>query len=264
MTSEVELASWLHKMLEANPDLRTSSGVPAEARRLPKIAKIVIHEDGLPIGYAELRRVSRAIELATVVVDEAHRGRGHCHTLVQSGWERWRQDPILHGRSVMPEVDLSKVMSGGEIEEITVPKGPLISFTRDAAMAASLVAGGFEMVARRRRPSRLWLWKSDVSSLPINIQIMLAIDRILRGIAMLFRRPSKLLHYIKNAGNYRLFIRKAESAEVPPPRATLLRRESEKAEGVASDVVKHFSAAGFTMAQNEDEAGEHIAWDEGE
>ena len=264
MTTDTGLAEWLYSMLEAHPDLRTSRSAEAEAKRLPKMAKMVIHEDGMPIGYAELRRVGRAIELATVVVDPAHRGRGHCHTLVQSGWERWRQDPILHGRSVMPEVDLSKVMSGGGVEEINVVRGPLISFTRDAAMAAALVAGGFELIPRSRRWSRLWLWRSDVASLPLRIQLMLAIDRILRTIGMLFRKPSKLTHYAKHARDYRLFIRHVESAEVPPPRITLLRRESEKAEGVAADVVKHFSAAGFTMAQNNDEAGEHIAWDEGE
>ncbi|MEE3083354.1 MAG: GNAT family N-acetyltransferase, partial [Candidatus Thermoplasmatota archaeon] len=237
---DTHLAIWLDKMLTAEPDLRQSLGVKKEAKRAQKIPRIILLEDGEPAAYAELRRVGRAVELATVVVDPAHRGRGLCHDIVHQGWERWRQDPIVHGQPIMPKVNLAQASRPeGEGSQKSIIRGPLISFTRDAAMAAALTGGGFTMLPRKRRASRLWLWKSDFAALPISIQMSLFFDRFFRGLRLLFTKPSGLLHYLKHVRNYRLFARVPEDAERLPPRMhSRSLRDSESEHGIASDVLK--------------------------
>ena len=263
---DTHLAIWLDKMLRAEPDLRQSLGIKKEAKRGRKTPRIILLDEGEPIAYAELRRVGRAVELATVVVDPAHRGRGLCHDIVHQGWERWRQDPIVHGQSIMPEVDLLQASRPeGVGSRQSIVRGPLISFTRDAAMAAALTGGGFTMLPRKRRASRLWLWKSDWAALPISIQISLTFDRLFRGLRLLFTKPRGLIHYLKHARNYRLFARVPEDAERLPPRMhSRSLRESENEHGIAYDVLERLEVVGISNEETELDSAEVDAWDEGE
>ena len=165
LSEDEHLATWLDAQLKVELDLRPSRGIAKETRLGSRTPRVIILEDGEIAGYAELRRTGGAIELATVVVDPSMRGRGLAHQIVQQAWERWRQDPVLHGAPLGGQVDLVKAIKD-ENEPQTV-RSPLICFTRDAAMAAALVGGGFTMMPRKRRASRLWLWRSDFAALPL-------------------------------------------------------------------------------------------------
>ena len=259
MSEDERLAIWLDALLKSELDLRPSRGVTREAQKGPQIPRIIILESGDFAGYAELRRAGGGIELATVVVDPELRGKGFAHQIVHQAWERWRQDPVLHGSQLGGQVDLSNpslVEKGPQ-----VVRGPLISFTRDPAMGAALVGGGFTMMPRKRRASRLWLWNSDFAALPLRIQFAIGFDRLKRGLRLLFSEPSRIKHFIRNSRNYRLFVRIPENAERPPPR---LHLRSEREEGVPSDVMGQMDAVAFTMAEMETENKEITAWDEGE
>ncbi len=259
MTEDERLAIWLDALLNSELDLRPSRGVAKEIRFGPKTPRIIILETGDFAGYAELRRVGGAIELATVVVEPELRGKGFAHQIVHQAWERWRQDPVLHGTPLGGQVDLrdtSLVEQGPQ-----VIRGPLISFTRDPAMGAALVGGGFTMMPRKRRWSRLWLWSSDFAALPIRIQFAIWFDRLGRGLKLLFSEPSRIIHFIRNSRNYRLFVRIPETAERPPPR---LHMRSEREGGVPSDVMDQMEAVAFTMAEIDSTNEEVAAWDEGE
>ena len=157
MTEDERIAIWLDALLNIEMDLRASRGVSKETRLGSNTPRVLILEEGEMAGYAELRRVGGAIELATVVVEPKLRGKGFAHQIVQQAWERWRQDPVLHRVPLGGEIDLMKAAQDDSRPEVV--RGPLISFTRDAAMAAALVGGGFTMMPRKRRGSRLWLWK---------------------------------------------------------------------------------------------------------
>ena len=262
---DVDLASWLTKMLANEPDLRQNLGVAKETKRGNRVPQIILHENGVPIAYAELRRVGRAVELATVVVDPAHRGKGHSHQIVHQAWERWRQDPIVHGQSVIQNVDLFKVTRGDNVEQVLpIVRGPLISFTRDAAMAAALTGGGFTMLPRKRRASRLWLWKSDIAALPLMIQFNLMLDRALRGFRMVFTSPHSMNHYIRHSRDYRLFARVPEDANRLPPRmSSRSQRDEIQNHGVATDVIDQLEVVGYS--ENSEQTENTIqAWDEGE
>jgi GNAT superfamily N-acetyltransferase len=260
LSEDEELAAWLDQMLQAEPDLRPSLGVVKEAKRGHRVPQIILLEQGMPAGYAELRRVGRAIELATVVVDPAHRGKGLGHQLVHEGWARWRQDPVLHRAPLGGDVDLVAVSRGEDAQSLI--RGPLISFTRDAAMVAALVGGGFTLMPRKRRPSRLWLFKSDMAALPLSIQFALGMDRMLRGLRILFTCPRRLSHHLRHARDYRLFVRIPETADSPPPR--LHSRSERESGGVATDVMDQFDAVAFTMAEPPTDPKRISAWDEGE
>lgn len=259
MNEDERVAIWLDSLLNNEPDLRPSRGVPKETRKGPLTPRIIILESGEIAGYAELRRVGGAIELATVVVEPELRGKGISHQIVNQAWERWRQDPVLHKTPLGGQVDLVRAT----IDETgpQVVQRPLISFTRDAAMAAALVGGGFTMMPRKRRGSRLWLWRSDFAALPIMTQLALAIDRIYRGIVFLFTSPRRIPHFIRHRRDYRLFVRIPETAERPPPR---LHSRSSRDEGVASEVMDQMDAVAFTMANIGTNVDEIEAWDEGE
>ena len=264
-SNEAVIASWLTDMLANEADLRQNLGVAKETKRGNRIPRIILHEDGVPIAYAELRRVGRAVELATVVVDPAHRGKGHSHQIVHQAWERWRQDPIVHGQSVIQSVDLFQATRNEEVEQVApIARGPLISFTRDAAMAAALTGGGFTIIPRKRRGSRLWLWKSDIAALPIMIQFNLMLDRALRGIRMLFTSPRRMGHYIRHSRDYRLFARVPEDANRLPPRMnSRSQREDLQNHGVASDVIDQLEVVGYSE-QSMGPENTIQAWDEGE
>jgi len=200
-----------------------------------------------------------------VVVDPGHRGQGYCHRIVHEAWERWRQDPIVHGRSVIPEINLAKAMRvGGESPEPSVVRGPLVSFTRDAAMAAGLVGGGFSMVQRRRRFSRLWLYRSDLATLPLGIQFAFLIDRTLRGLRLLIHRPGRILHHLRHGRDYRLFIRHTADAERLPPRRIGERQQEAQAKAIAQDVIDQLDSIAFTMMEPPVDSESVTAWDEGE
>jgi predicted GNAT family acetyltransferase len=261
---DTHFAIWLDRMLTKEPDLRQSLGVEKEAKRASTIPRIILLEDGEPAAYAELRRVGRAVELATVVVDPEQRGRGLSHDLVHQGWERWRQDPIVHGQSVMPEINFAQASLQEESNQTaSIVRGPLISFTRDPAMAAALIGGGFTLIPKKRRPSRLWLWKSDNGILPISIQLSLAFDRLGRGLRLLFTQPKNLIHFLQNTRKYRLFVRVPEDAERLPPRMhSRSQRESDAPQGIAPDVIDQLEVVGYSP-ENES-SGQVNAWDEGE
>ena len=68
MNEDERIAIWLDALLKVEMDLRPSRGVSKEAYLGPKTPRVLILEAGEIAGYAELRRVGGAIELATVVV----------------------------------------------------------------------------------------------------------------------------------------------------------------------------------------------------
>jgi predicted GNAT family acetyltransferase len=259
LSEDEHLAIWLDAQLKAELDLRPTRGVAKETRLGSRTPRVIILEDGEIAGYAELRRTGGAIELATVVVDPSMRGRGLAHQIVQQAWERWRQDPVLHRTPLGAQVDL--VRATQEENGLQVVRGPLISFTRDAAMAAALVGGGFTMMPRKRRASRLWLWRSDFAALPLWTQFCIALDRLYRGSIFLFTSPKRIPHFIRHSREYRLFVRIPETAERPPPR---MHMRSEREGGVPSDLMDQMEAVAFTMADTETSLEEISAWDEGE
>ena len=259
MSEDEILAIWLDAQLRTELDLRPSRGVSKETRLGPKTPRIILLEEGEFAGYAELRRVGGAIELATVVVEPQLRGKGIAHQIVQQAWERWRQDPVLHGTPLGGQVDLVKATRDDTGPEVV--RSPLISFTRDPAMAAALVGGGFTMMPRTRRASRLWLWRSDFAALPLWTQICIAMDRLYRGVIFMFKSPRRISHFIRHSREYRLFVRIPETAERPPPR---MHMRSEREGGVPADVMNQMEAVAFTMNDVETSLEDITAWDEGE
>ena len=259
LSEDEHLATWLDAQLKVEPDLRPSRGIAKETRLGPRTPRIIILEDGEIAGYAELRRTGGSIELATVVVDPSKRGRGLAHQIVQQAWERWRQDPVLHGTPLGGQVDLVKATR--DENESHIVRSPLICFTRDAAMAAALVGGGFTMMPRKRRASRLWLWRSDFAALPLWTQLSLVFDRMFRGLVLLFTKPSRIPHFIRHSREYRLFVRIPETAERPPPR---MHMRSEREGGVSSDVMNQLEAVAITMEDSNTGLEEITSWDEGE
>ena len=259
LNEDEQVAVWLHSLLDSEMDLRPSRGIHKETVWGPKTPRVIILENGEVAGYAELRRVGGAIELATVIVEPALRGKGIAHQIVQQAWERWRQDPVLHGTPLGGQIDLVKATRDDSGPEIV--RSPLISFTRDAAMAAALVGGGFTLIPRKRRLSRLWLWRSDFAALPLWTQFCIAIDRLYRCTRFIFKSPRRIPHFIKHSRDYRLFVRIPETAERPPPR---MHMRSEREEGVASDIMNKMDAVAFTMADLEADGQDIVAWDEGE
>jgi len=259
LNEDERIAIWLDALLKTEPDLRPSRGVTKESRKGPLTPRIIILDDGEIAGYAELRRIGGAIELATVIVEPKLRGNGFSHQIVHQAWERWRQDPVLHGTPLGGQVDLSNAAL--ELTGPQIVRGPLISFTRDAAMGAALAGGGFTLIPRKRRASRLWLWKSDFAALPLRTQIAVGFDRLVRGVTFLFTSPSRIVHFMRHTRKYRLFVRIPETAERPPPR---LHLRSEREGGVASDVMNKMDALAFTMAEIETTSEQIAAWDEGE
>ncbi len=259
LNEDERIAIWLDVMLRTESDLRPSRGVTKEARKGPQTPRIIILEDGEIAGYAELRRTGGAIELATVVVEPTLRGKGLAHQVVHQAWERWRQDPVLHETPLGGQVDLTRATLDENNPQVV--RSPLISFTRDAAMAAALVGGGFTMMPRKRRASRLWLWRSDFAALSLITQFSLFFDRMFRGIVFLFTTPSRIPHFIRHSREYRLFVRIPETAERPPPR---MHMRSEREGGVAAEVLDQLEAVAFTMADIEISPEAIAAWDEGE
>ena len=259
MSEDERIAIWLDALLNVEMDLRPSRGVLKETRLGSNTPRVLILEEGEMAGYAELRRVGGVIELATVIVEPKLRGKGVAHQIVQQAWERWRQDPVLHGVPLGGEIDLMKATRDDSGPEVV--RGPLISFTRDAAMAAALVGGGFTMMPRKRRVSRLWLWKSDFAALPLWTQICIAMDRLYRGVIFMFKSPKRIPHFIRFSRDYRLFVRIPESAERPPPR---MHMRSEREGGVPSDLMGQMNAVAFTMKDLETSSEQITAWDEGE
>ena len=259
LSEDERIAIWLDALLKVEMDLRPSRGVAKEARLGSNTPRVLILENGEMAGYAELRRVGGAIELATVVVEPKLRGKGIAHQIVQQAWERWRQDPVLHGVPMGGQIDLVKATRDDTGPEVV--RSPLISFTRDPAMAAALVGGGFTMMPRKRRASRLWLWRSDFAALPLWTQVCIAMDRLYRGVIFMFKSPKRIPHFIRHSRDYRLFVRIPETAERPPPR---MHMRSEREGGVSPDVMDQMDAVAFTMEDVEIPPGQITAWDEGE
>jgi GNAT superfamily N-acetyltransferase len=186
------LEDWLNRMLVDNIDLRSPSKDAArEAKRLDKVAKVTMLEDGAPIGHLELERRAGAIEFCTVVVDPGHRGRGLSHELVRQGVERADRDPIVAGVALDDPDEQRGVL--------------LFSFTRNAALAATLVAAGFKLRSPRRKWSTLWLIPSSIYNLPFLVRMATVVDRIKRNTPMLLRDRKRFWHQKKNLGDYHMF-----------------------------------------------------------
>ena len=94
-----EEARWLLKMQLENLDLRKPKNLKKLIAQFNQNSGILIRNNRGILGYANMQRLGRIIELHTVVVDPEFRGEGHSHKLIYSAWERWKQDPILHGKS---------------------------------------------------------------------------------------------------------------------------------------------------------------------
>ena len=182
---------WLLRVLAEELDLRPpKSSAEKEEEYLKKCAHVTLFGEQRPAAHCELRRCGKALELCTVVVDSEKRGIGLSHELVRLSLERAAQDPIVSGQTL------------GEHSP------PLIfSFTRSAALATSLIKGGFRIQPAKRRFCRLFLWRSASANLPIFVQLALARERLGRTIKMLFKDQRKAKQQVGNVGEYHLFTR---------------------------------------------------------
>ena len=106
-----ENARWLIKMQRENLDLRKPKKFKKLMDEIKDKPGIFIRNDKGIIGHAKMQRIGTLIELHTVVVNTPFRGKGHSHKLIYTAWERWRQDPILHGKSLEEKINFSKNIS---------------------------------------------------------------------------------------------------------------------------------------------------------
>ena len=240
------LEDWLNRMLVDNIDLRSPSKDAArEVKRLDKVAKITLLEDGAPIGHLELERRAGAIEFCTVVVDPGHRGRGLSHELVRQGVERADRDPIVAGVALDDPDEQRGVL--------------LFSFTRNAALAATLVAAGFKLRSPRRKWSTLWLIPSSIYNLPFLVRVAIVVDRIKRNVPMLLHDRKRFWHQKRNLGDYHLFTLWSPDARAP-------------AHALSDDFSERIDALGMDMVRvteesfsNDNAREEDVrAWDEAE
>ena len=237
---------WLNRMLTDSIDLRApSKDVAREAGRLDKVAKVTLLEDGAPVGHLELERRGGAIEFCTVIVDPGHRGRGLSHELVRQGVERGDRDPIVAGLA---------------LDDVDVDRGVLLfSFTRSAALAATLVAAGFKLRTPRRRWSTFWIIPTSIYNLPFLVRVAIVVDRIKRNVPMLLHDRKRFWHQKKNLGDYHLFTLWSPDARAP-------------AHALSDDFSERIDALGMDMVRvteesfsNDNAREEDVrAWDEAE
>jgi len=186
------------------------------------------------LGHANLQRIGGVIELNTVVIDPDFRGEGHSHKLVYSAWERWSQDPILHGSFINSKIDFSKDPEGS-FEDSFLPC-KLIAFTRSASLASTLTSAGFKIAIPKRKWWNLWLIKSQLGQLKTNQLFYLLLNRsytFLRllggevipennernGIIKRFcQKRRRLFHQLSHLSEYKLFILPTEMQKKDWPR----------------------------------------------
>lgn len=115
-------AQWLVQRLREEDDLRPVYRMKRERGWASEATVLRDHEGGIT-AYTELRKHLFAVELTTVVVDPAHRGKGLCHALMEAAVQ-------------------------------STDARPLILFTRAPALETAVARLGFE---QRRPPNPLTL-----------------------------------------------------------------------------------------------------------
>ena len=227
---------WLVKQFEDNLDLRSPKKPHDELFLLDKVPNVTIRENGNLIGFCTMNRRIGCIELCSLVVDKMHRGKGISHEILYSAWDRWRQDPIIHGNSVIPVVDLSAAMRNEQIEAEVVVQ-PMIAFTRNVAAAAAFTRAGFKMMIPKRRWWTLWLFRHRYGALQTKVMISILLNRIFRGgviflvgerlpknikrenyVKRWFQRRRRIFHFLMNSKKFELFILESDKVDVPPIR----------------------------------------------
>tara|TARA_B100002052_G_scaffold170865_1_gene155548 strand:- start:382 stop:1116 length:735 start_codon:yes stop_codon:yes gene_type:complete len=203
-TPDAKEAEWLVSMIYEELDIWGPLKKSVAIRSWRRHPRILLHDKVGLFGHAVLDRLGPSIELRTVVLDPRVRGQGRSHELVEQAVSRWYQDALLH--RVTPPLESSS-------------RSPLISWTRSAALAATYHRAGFSLIQPERRWSRLWLFRSSLATLPMILQISIVLNRILRGVSMLFRNPTRLQYQIRHLHEYRLFILDSESSLQLPSRA---------------------------------------------
>ena len=215
-----ENARWLIKMQRENLDLRKPKKFNKLMDEIKDKPGIFIRNDKGIIGHAKMQRIGTLIELHTVVVNTPFRGKGHSHKLIYTAWERWRQDPILHGKSLEEKINFSKNIS----EKMNLLPCQLIVFTRSASLASTLISAGFKLAIPKRKWWSLWLFKSQLAELKIHQIIHLLINRLKNFLNLLvgeeipekttntgfvkkfFQKRRRLMHQLSNLSEYKLFI----------------------------------------------------------
>lgn len=197
-------AAWLVSMIHEEMDIWGPLKKSTAIRKWRRHPRILLHDKNGLFGHAVLDRLGPSIELRTVVLDSRVRGQGRSHELVEQAVSRWYQDALIHRTT--PPLESSS-------------RRPLISWTRSAALAATYHRAGFSLVQPERRWSRLWLFKSPLATLPLFLQISIVLNRILRGVSMLFRNPTRLQYQFRHLREYRLFILDSKSSLQLPSRA---------------------------------------------
>tara|TARA_B100000902_G_C27257897_1_gene888979 strand:- start:632 stop:1438 length:807 start_codon:yes stop_codon:yes gene_type:complete len=176
------------------------------------------------IGHAKMQRIGKLIELHTVVINTPHRGEGHSHKLLYSAWERWKQDPILHGKSLEEKITFSRKIN----ENKKLLPCQLIAFTRSAALASALISAGFKIAIPKRKWWSLWIIKTQLAQLKANHLFYLIINRVFTFFNLLvgekipenivkvgpikrfFQKRRRLMHQLSNLSEYKLFILSTE------------------------------------------------------
>ena len=227
-----EEARWLLKMQLENLDLRKPKNLKKLIAQFNQNSGILIRNNRGILGYANMQRLGRIIELHTVVVDPEFRGEGHSHKLIYSAWERWKQDPILHGKSFESKINF---IDESNENELALPC-QLIAFTRNAALASSLTSAGFKIAIPKRKWWSLWLIKTQLAQLKTGHLFYLFLNRFLIFIKMLIgeevpknnvktglfkrflQKRRRLMHQLSNLSEYKLFIMSTEMQNKEWPR----------------------------------------------
>jgi len=227
-----EEATWLLRMQHENLDLRKPLKLNKLISKLKNNPGIFIRNDNGILGYANLQRMGGFIELHTVVVEPEFRGEGHSHKLMFSAWERWRQDPILHGKFYGSKIDFTK--EDDYIEELL--PCPLIAFTRSASLASTLTSAGFKIAIPKRKWWCLWIFKTQLGQLKTGDLFFLTVNRFMSILKLLggevipknnekmsfvkrfFQRRRRLFHQLSHLSEYKLFILSAEMQKKDWPR----------------------------------------------
>ena len=268
----------LSKQFEKNLDLRSPKKPHQELLLLNRIPNILIRENGNLIGFCSLRRRIGCIELCSLVVDEDHRGKGISHKLVFSAWDRWRQDPIIHGKSVIPSVNLAAAIRDDEIEEV-FDVLPMIAFTRSAPAAAAFNRAGFRIMSPKRRWWTFWLFRHKYGTLQTKTMISILLTRFSRGFLLLlfgeklpmnikkvnfikkwFQKRRRVFHYILNAKQYELFVLESENVNSPPIKTEQEERDLDmKIESFGMNLIK-----GSDLIKKGADLSQTKNWDDGD
>lgn len=229
-----EEARWLLQMQHENLDLRKPKKLAKLISNLKTNPGIFIRNEKGILGHANMQRIGSIIELHTVIITPEFRGEGHSHKLIYSAWERWRQDPILHGKLLDSKIDFTK--GDNTISEEELLPCQLIAFTRNASLASTLTSAGFKIAIPKRKWWNLWLKKTQLGQLKTNELLFLFLNRFFSLIKMLggeviprnnlkagvfrrfFQKRRRLFHQLSHLSEYKLFILSTEMQKKDWPR----------------------------------------------